>query len=852
MELSMHIWQSEKKWMFLLLLTLFSISGCGSMMGSLSEPPDALVKIELNGPYDGDIPASYRTQLKGASFMSDWAIPYIFISVGMHFEAQGDVGRALHFFDRAMTEFRKQKNITGEGTAFNRKVFVLYEFGKIQEAYNAVREAEKNWPAAPLSAFVFHNYGHYYLMNGDHEKAKEYFRKSFQVNTNYRDDFNLLMLRRDSELEYGIATILADYIPAMTKKYNLLDFDEKFYSSVRRNVDEGIASLQQVIILNNEIRKTRVGKYTPEIVFQTMESNVYNFLGLSYGIKGRFTEAMKSLDTSALLAKKADFRVGEVDNLFFRSLVHLLEKNINDGQKAALRLNEITDKYHLPFYQISAKFILSRYYLGFGDTPKAISMLKDAIAIMEKQRASLVIDVLKETYMFNRQMLYDALIELLAKEGDYKGAFEAAERSKARVLIDLLEGKDIGRTPTEKQLLTEDNRQINEMADGYRRLMAASASGSLAVKSALDRIEKAENAHRAVIIKLKEQNEELYSLISVEPLDVDDTRRMLDKNTTLFSYYVTDKILYIWAVNNDRVHLERIKITKEEIADLVLSFNAAIGAKEKNKTARLAEKIYETFLKPVIPFVSGDRLCFIPHGVLHYLPFAAMKYKGQYLVEGFSLFQLPGAGLLKYVMKKQPTESLNVLAFGNPDLGDKRLDLPFAQAEVENIKKIIPQATVFIRAEATKNKAKEMLPDYDIIHFATHGIFAAEAPMNSGLLLSSPALTGEMLTAAEIFRLRFKGRAVVMSACQTALGLSSTGSEIMGLNRSFIYAGSPSVMGTLWSIDDKSTAVLMGKFYTSLKKTEGVADSLKEAQTEMIRLGYEPYDWAGFVVTGRH
>jgi len=836
----------------ILVLVLSSIIGCGSMMENMPAPPDALVKIELKGPYDGDIPENFRTQLKGASIMSDWAIPYIFISVGMHFEAQGDVMRSLHFFDRAITEFRNQKNISGEGTAFNRKVFVLYEFGKIQEAFNAIREAEKNWTAAPLNAFVFHNYGHYYLMNGDHEKAKEYFRRSFQANGNYRDDFNLLMLRRDSELECGIATILADYIPAMTKKYNLLDFDENFYRLVRRNVDEGITSLQQVIVLNNEIRKTKIGKYTPEIVFQTMESNVYNFLGLSYGIKGQFAEAMKNLDTSALLAKKADFRVGEVDNLFFRSLVHLLEKNINDGQKAVLRLNEITDKYHLPFYQISAKFILSRYYLGFGDTPKAISILKEAIAIMEKQRSSLVIDVLKETYMFNRQMLYDALIELLAKEGDYKGAFEAAERAKARVLIDLLEGKDISRTPVEKQLLAEDNRQIGEMAEGYRRLMAASGSGSLAVKNALDRIEKADSAHRAVIIKIKEQNEELYSLVSVEPLDADDTRNLLDTNTTLFSYYVTDKILYIWAVNRDRVHLERIKITKEEIASLVSSINAAIAAKEKNKTARLAEKVYETFLKPVIPFVSGDRLCIIPHGTLHYLPFAAMKYKGQYLVEGFSLFQLPGAGLLKYVMKKQPAEGLKVLAFGNPELGDKRLDLPFAQAEVENIKKIIPQATIFIKAEATKDRAREMLSDYDIVHFATHGIFAAESPMNSGLLLSTSALTGERLTAAEIFRLRFKGRAVVMSACQTALGLSSTGSEIMGLNRSFIYAGSPSVIGTLWSIDDKSTAVLMEKFYTRLKKTEGIADALKEAQNEMIRLGYEPYDWAGFVLTGRY
>ncbi len=846
----MHQFFLRKSALIVTLLFLIGISGCGGMMENMPSPPDMLVKIELKGPYDADMPEKFIAQLKGASIASEWAIPYIFISIGMHYESLGDEIRTIHFFDRAITEFRKLKNLTGEGSATNRKIFALYEFGKMQEAFNAIKEAEKNWPSAPLNAFVFHNYGHYYLMNGDNHKAIEYFRKSFNANQNYHADFNLLMLRRDSELECGIATVLADFIPAMTKKYNLLDLDEAFYQAARKNVDEGISHLSQVIVLNNEIRKTKIGKFTPEIVFQIMESNVYNFLGLSYGIKGLFPDALKNLDTSVQLAKRADFRVGEVDSLFFRSLVYLLQKNITEGKKVTLQLNEITDKYNLPFYQISAKFILSRYYLGFGDTPKAIGMLKEAIAIMEKQRSELVIDVLKETYMFNRQMLYDALIELLAKEGDYKGAFETAERAKSRVLIDLLAGKDIGKTPVESEFIRQDNKYIGEIADGYRKLIAAASGSPLALKNALNKIEKAEAGHRDVILKIKEQNQELYSLVSVEPLDADDISKMLDKNTTLFSYYVTDKVLYIWAVNKDRVHLERIKISKDEATKLISSFTTAITAKDKKQIGELSEKVYDVFLKPVIPFVSGDRICFIPHGPLYYLPFAAMSYKGQYLVDGFSIFYLPGAGVLKYVMKKQPSGGLNVLAFGNPDLGNKQLDLPYAEAEVENIKKIIPQTKVYLKAEATKNKVKELLSNYDIVHFATHGLFIEEAPMNSGLLLAAGAHGDGRLTAAEIFTLQFKGRAIVMSACKTALGLSSTGTEIMGLNRAFLYAGSPSVVATLWNIEDKSTAVFMETFYKNLKNNEDIADSLKNTQLEMIRRGYEPYDWAAFMLTG--
>lgn len=840
---------------FVLILTiafLMEISGCSGIIEYMQTPPDMPAKLELKGPYDNDIPESFISQLKRASIISDWAIPHIFISIGMHFESSGDEIRAIHFFDRAIKEFHLRKNATGEGTALTRKIFTLYEFGKVQAAYNTIKEAEKNWLADPLKAFVYHNYGHYYLMNGDYNKALDYFRTSLQANEDFRNDFNLLMLRRDSELECGIAVILADYFPALSKKFNLQDFDETFYKDIRKNVDEGIAHLNQVIILNKEIRKTGIGKFTPKHVFQIMESNAYNFLGLLYGIKGNLQEALKNLKTSTQLAGKSNFWIGKIDNLFFRNQVYLIEKNSTEGQKAAREFNEIADKYSLPFYQIWAKYILSRYYLGFGDSSQSISLLKDACTIMEKQRSELVVDTLKETYMLKPQVLYGTLIELLAKEGDYKGALEIAERAKSRVFVDLLAGKDIGKTSEESEWIKQNKNYINEIAEGYRKLLSIADGGDLVIKNSLDKIEKAQTGQRNVILKIKEQNEELYSLVSVEPLNTEDISKLIDTNTTLFSYYVSDKILYVWAVNKDRIHLERIKISKEAVAALVSSFNTALTTRDKKQTAILSEKIYDTFLKPVIPYVAGDRIGFIPHGALYYLPFAAMSNKGQYLVDGFSIFYLPSAGVLKYVTTKQPSRELKLLAFGNPDLGNKQLNLPYAQTEVENIKRIIPEANVYLKAAATKNKAREMLSNYDIVHFAAHCVFIENAPINSGLLLAADPEEDGRLTTAEIFKLQFKGRAIVMSACKTGWGLSSTGTEIVGLNRAFIYAGSPSVIATFWNIEDKSTAVFMSIFYKNLGKDENIADSLKNTQVEMIHRGYEPYDWAAFTLTGKY
>jgi len=91
-----------------------------------------------------------------------------------------------------------------------------------------------------------------------------------------------------------------------------------------------------------------------------------------------------------------------------------------------------------------------------------------------------------------------------------------------------------------------------------------------------------------------------------------------------------------------------------------------------------------------------------------------------------------------------------------------------------------------------------------------------------------------------------------MSSCHVLSELSLNGAEIATLNTSFVYAGSPSVVSTIWNIEDKSRVNFMDIFYSNLKKDESIADSLRTTQNEMIKLGYQPYDWAAFILTGKY
>ncbi|MGA2402783.1 MAG: CHAT domain-containing protein [Syntrophobacteraceae bacterium] len=159
---------------------------------------------------------------------------------------------------------------------------------------------------------------------------------------------------------------------------------------------------------------------------------------------------------------------------------------------------------------------------------------------------------------------------------------------------------------------------------------------------------------------------------------------------------------------------------------------------------------------------------------------------------------------------------------------------------------------VFLRADATKENAR--CPDtalYGYIHFSAHGILA---PGLQAIALSRIPDDNEdgFLTLGEIMNLRYNARVVVLSACQTGLGWAERGEGITGLTRAVMYAGSPSAVVSLWSVDDEGTRDLMVRFYDNMiRKGGGTAQSLRFAKQEMLKTKYRsPFFWSAFVMYG--
>jgi CHAT domain-containing protein len=161
-------------------------------------------------------------------------------------------------------------------------------------------------------------------------------------------------------------------------------------------------------------------------------------------------------------------------------------------------------------------------------------------------------------------------------------------------------------------------------------------------------------------------------------------------------------------------------------------------------------------------------------------------------------------------------------------------------------------------AEATEERAKAIGKDVRYLHFATHGLLDEQSPLSSALALTPPGDAAEgrdngLLQAWEIFeRVRLDADLVVLSACQTGLGKEMGGEGLVGLTRAFQYAGARSVLASLWSVADTSTADLMTKFYSFLRHGRSKDDALRRAQVALIKSAEysDPFYWAPFVLTG--
>lgn len=315
-------------------------------------------------------------------------------------------------------------------------------------------------------------------------------------------------------------------------------------------------------------------------------------------------------------------------------------------------------------------------------------------------------------------------------------------------------------------------------------------------------------------------------------------------------------------VSVDRTSTYRIKTNLGELAITNRVF-AEPGEKVSVSTENRRDivigdsqvSLYDLLIKPVEELIKGKKLVIVPHGILHTIPFETLQGKnGRYLIEDHVVSYAPSLNVLKLVREKERAEPTRLVAYS-----DTLLDLRFARAEVEAIRGEFGEAIVLTGNEVTREAVTKTVSQGDVVHFACHGIFNPDAPLESGLVISSPSAANlsdvgqlEIFNVMDIMSVKVNPSLVFLSACDSGRAEITGGDEIVGLTRGFFVAGTPSVINTLWSIDDRSTAELVQRFYQNMfEKGMDKATALQDAKLHLIQEGFDhPFYWAAFVLQG--
>jgi CHAT domain-containing protein len=443
------------------------------------------------------------------------------------------------------------------------------------------------------------------------------------------------------------------------------------------------------------------------------------------------------------------------------------------------------------------------------------------------------------------------MVEVCLELGNYTAAIEYVDRSKARNLVELIATRDAypqGVIPPEISQRLQDLR--NAIAEEDRRL---------------------KQDPKPDYTYISQMREERQQLEPYKPLHFKQIQELLDEETAILEWYIlpdkfltftlTAQTLNLWTSSEEdlnqlidwtnqyrnayyqakeplQVALEALKAAKTE-QEQQKAHELLAQAQDiwQNPLAQRLETLAEILHLPEIlqnlskEFPNCKKLILIPHRYLHLFPLHALpiptgKSEVKSLQELFKqgVTYAPNCQLLQQAQTRYRPNFKRLFAVQNPTD-----DPGFVDLEVETICRLFPDRSRLQKHNATKARflAKDLRQTHHLF-FSCHAGFNLDSPLDSGLLLADDILTiKEIIASLNLSQCSL----VTLSACETGQVAIDDTDEYISISSGFIVAGSPSVLVSLWSVNQVSTALLLIKTYETLQNHPGqLAIALKTAQ----------------------
>ncbi len=522
---------------------------------------------------------------------------------------------------------------------------------------------------------------------------------------------------------------------------------------------------------------------------------------------------------------------------------------------------------------------------------------------------SAILDQSIEIYLQGLQVAFDfhqknPAPDLLAS------AFYYTQKMKAQQLwLTLLNSEASGFGNLPKTLLEQERDLLSNIQYYERMVLEAKQKGDTiaALGYENDYLFDRQVAYRELIRQMETKYPDYYeSKYNFIPETEATLQQLLDEDELLIEYVLTDTAVFIFTLTqNEPLQLTKITLanqTAEQIQDFHKHLQKSSWMRRSNreKFVQMSHALYRQFLQPIESQIAQhQRLIIIGDGMTNYIPFETLLSSGEvkpynelnYLIRQHEVSYHYSATLFAKARKKETTSTQGIYAFApvyettlfapeivaaveDPAYSQLRAyrpdgtfaPLPESEKEVESIvelfhQKSIGQNTLALRSEATEaNLKSELEKDYRFIHIAGHSFADVEHPKFSGIACFEEAEKDStikkedgVLYTGEIYNISSQADLVTLSSCESGYGKLDRSEGLLGLNRAFIYAGTPNVVFSLWKVYDKVNADLMVDFYREVLDGKSYATGLRQAKLKLLdqEVTAAPHFWSPYLLIGR-
>jgi CHAT domain-containing protein len=780
-------------------------------------------------------------------------------SIGGVYYALGQYSNALEYYQQALSVARLIGDRAGEGGSLNNTGSAYESLGYYfqaleyyQQALFIAREVEDRTG----EQVVLNNIGLIYHRLGQYSQALEYYQQSLSIAREIQKPEEILLNNIG-----GVYDSLGQYLKALEYYQDSLvscreSNNRAGEGLVLNNIGLSYSNLEQYSQALNYFQDALA--ISREVGNRAQEGRILNNIGVVYDGLNQYLQALEYYQQALFIRKEIGDRAGEATTLNNIGLVydHLeqYQQSLEQYQQSLNIKREIGDRAGEATTLNNIGFAL----IQLDQFTQAEEVLYTAIEIWESLRDVDLSNADQVAIFETQRFTYQALERTLVVQNQpdkILRALEVSERGRARALINWFSSQ-LG------------NQNIDDFSANIINI---------------SNIQDVANQKDSTLIQ--------YSLINAG---------------------IGAPILLIWVIQPDgQIHFRSVNLADLEVplSDLIITSREAIGARgrdrativptltaqalerQRNQEQENLQKLYQLLIEPIaqyLPTNPEERVVFIPQGELFLVPFPAlMDANGDYLIKNHTILTAPSIqvlGLMSELRQSNNTRSSGIRNLGandllvvgnpimpsvwNPETGEEQQlpSLSGAEAEATDIAALFGTEALMLD-EATEQTVRQRMQNAQVIHLATHGLLEYGNPQESGVrdfpgaiaLAPDSTFTSHsleeagrgdgLLTASEILDINLQADLVVLSACDTGRG-RITGDGVIGLSRSFIQAGVPSVIVSLWSVPDAPTASLMTEFYRQWQQNQDKAQALRQAMLITMQTHPDPRNWAAFTLIG--